>query len=207
MLARHDRFQRSLDEPLTARSRLVLALCVAPLALAFTGPLWTISMQAPQYPQGLRLEIFAHTVEGDVAEVNTLNHYIGMAPIDRSTLSDLDWLPFAIGALILFALRIAAIGDVRSLVDLAVAFLYFGCFSMARFVYRLYVFGHDLDPAAAFDVEPFTPAILGTKTVANFTISAYPGAGTAWVALFAIGLAVALARDLPASWRAVSEQR
>ena len=181
-----ERFQRSLDAPLTLRSRIALAIGAVPLALVFTAPLWTIAMDAPQYPAGLLLEIHTHTVRGDVSEVNTLNHYIGMSPIDRAALSDLDWIPLALGALILFSLRVAGIGDVRSLVDLFVAFIYFACFSMARFVYRLYVFGHDLDPAAAFEVEPFTPAILGTKDVANFTITSLPGGGTAWIGLFAV---------------------
>ena len=38
--------------------------------------------------------------------------------------------------------------ELRSLIDLCVSFGYFSVFSMARFVYRLYVFGHDLDPRA-----------------------------------------------------------
>ncbi len=203
MKAQIHRFQRSLDEPILGRTRLLLVACVIPLALVFTAPLWTIAMQAPQYPQGLLLEIFPHTISGDIAEVNTLNHYIGMASIDRNSLSDLDWIPFAVGVLIMVSLRVAGIGDVRSLVDLCVLFVYFSIFSMARFVYRLYVFGHDLDPKAAFEVEPFTPAILGTKQVANFTITSAPALGTAWIGLFAIGLAVALALNLRASWRAV----
>jgi len=206
MRAKIERFQRGLDEPLAFRSRLFLAVLVIPLALAFTAPLWTIAMKAPQYPQGLELEIYTHTVAGDVGEVNTLNHYIGMHAIDRSSLSDLDWIPFAIGGLILFALRVAAIGDVRSLIDLFVVFVYFSAFSMARFVYRLYVFGHDLDPQAPFEVEPFTPAILGTDTVANFTITSLPGGGSAWIMVFAIGLTVTLVHSLRTSWRTSSAE-
>ena len=107
---------------------------------------------APQYPGGLDLEIYAYTVEGDLDEINTLNHYIGMSRIDRTTLSDLDWIPFALGALILLALRVAAVGDVRSLIDLLVISSYFGVFSLARFYYRLYVFGHNLDDRAPFEL-------------------------------------------------------
>jgi copper chaperone NosL len=197
-----DRFYRSLDRPLRFRSRFVLGALVVPLSLAFTAPLWVISMEAPQYPAGLALEIFPHTVDGDVAEVNTLNHYIGMQTIDRASLSDLDWIPFGLGLLVLLCLRVAAIGDVRSLADLFVLFLYFSLFSMARFAYRLYVFGHELDPKAPFQVDPFTPAILGTKEVANFTITSLPGGGTAWIAAFGLGLVWVVAWNLRASWRA-----
>ncbi len=79
-------------------------------------------------------------------------------------------------------------GDLRSLVDLVVLTGYFGLFSMGRFVYKLYVFGHQLDPRAPFHVEPFTPAILGTKQIANFTITSLPGTGSALVAVFAVGV-------------------
>lgn len=191
-----ERFQRRLGEPLGGRIRIGLAVLVLPLLLSFTGPLWVMEMEAPQYPQGLRLEILPYTVRGDVNEVNTLNHYIGMATIDRAALTDLDWIPFAVGALALLVLRVAAIGDRRSLVDLFVLFAYFSAFSMARFAFKLYVFGHDLDPTAPFDVEPFTPAILGTKQIANFTVTSLPAAGTFWLALFGTGLLVLTALSL-----------
>ncbi len=196
-----DRFYRSLDRPLRFRSRIVLGLLVIPLALAFTAPLWTISMEAPQYPEGLELQIYAYKVAGDVAEVNTLNHYIGMQAIDRTALADLDWIPFAVGLLMLFSLRVAAIGDVRSLVDVVVLFLYFSTFSMARFVYQLYLFGHELDPKAPFKVEPFTPAIFGTKQVANFTITSLPSGATIWIGLFGLGLLGVMVWNLRASYR------
>jgi hypothetical protein len=56
---------------------------------------------------------------------------------------------------------------------------------MGRFVYKLYVFGHNLDPAAPFKVEPFTPAILGSKQIANFTTISTPQLGTFLVGAFA----------------------
>lgn len=185
-----DRFLLAVNEalstPLPLRARgLVLALLI-PLGFAAAAPLWTLEMVAPQYPNGLELRIYPYTVEGDIQEVNTLNHYIGMAPIDRAALSDLDWLPFAIGVAALLILRVAAIGDLRALLDLVALFTYFGVFSMARFAYRLYVFGHNLKPDAPFDVEPFTPVVLGTGKVANFTITSLPAAG-AW-AMTAVGV-------------------
>ncbi len=183
-----ERLDRRLQQPLSLRLRLALALLALPLALAFFFPLWKIQMWAPQYPKGLELRIHAHTVEGDVQEINTLNHYIGMAAIDRAALSDLDWIPFALGALVLLALRAAAIGTRRDAIDLLVLFAYFGAFSMARFAYKLYVFGHDLDPKAPFKMEPFTPALLGGKEIANFTTASWPAPG-GWL-LAVVGLAL-----------------
>lgn len=187
---------RVLREPLVPRSRIVLAALVVVLGLSLSAPLWSMDFRAPQYPAGLHLSIYAHTVTGDINEINTLNHYIGMARIDRAALSDLDWIPFALGALSLLCLRVAAVGDLRSLVDLFVLFSYFSVFSFARFAYRLHVFGHELDPRAPFTVEPFTPAILGTKQIANFTTTSLPAAGTGTMGVFAIGLVAVLAWNL-----------
>ncbi len=183
-----DRFYALLSRPLRPGARLVLIVLVVPLALSFLWPLWTIHMVAPQYPKGLDLHIYAHTVEGDIQEVNTLNHYIGMARIDRAQLSDLDWIPFALGALVLLTLRVAAIGDLRSLIDLFVLFSYFSLFSLGRFYYKLYVVGHNLDPHAPFRMEPFTPAFIGTKEIANFTTVSLPGGATGLIAVFGLGL-------------------
>ncbi len=188
-----ERVERALARRLGARARLTVAALIVPLGLAAATPLWTLEMQAPQYPDGLVLRIYSHTVEGDVQEVNTLNHYIGMRPIDRASLSDLDWLPFALGAATLLLLRVAAIGDLRALVDAIALFSYFGLFAFARFAYALYVFGHNLDPHAPFRVEPFTPVVLGEAVVANFTIRSLPAAGSFWLLSTGIGLLAVLA--------------
>jgi len=189
---RFDRFYHMLAKPLLPWSRVLIGLLAIPLALSFVLPLWRMDFKAPQYPQGLSLDIFSYTIEGDVQEINTLNHYIGMNRIDKASLSDLDWLPFAISALTLLCLRVAVVGDFRSLIDLWVGFAYFSAFSLARFVYRLYIFGHNLDPKAPISVDPFTPAIFGTKQIANFTTISLPAGGTVALTLFAAGLTAAL---------------
>jgi hypothetical protein len=185
-----------LSKPLGDKSRWCLLLLLTPLLLAVIAPIWHMRFDAPQYPEGLELVIFPYTVTGDVQEVNTLNHYIGMARIDRAALSDLDFLPFALGAAALLLLRVVALGDLRSLVDLLALYSYFGVFAFARFAYALYVFGHNLDPKAAFQVEPFTPTVLGTGTVANFTITSLPARGSFYLAAVGAGLVLILLLNL-----------
>ncbi|MBZ0116773.1 MAG: hypothetical protein K8H88_07255 [Sandaracinaceae bacterium] len=182
-----------LDTPLLPWSRPILALLVVPLILSFWVPLWRISMEAPQYPRGLWLDIYSYTIEGGnegqhLQEINTLNHYIGMRALRVEDFADLDWLPFALGVLVMLTLRVAAIGHVSSLVDLSVVVGYVLAFAGARFVYTLYVYGHDLDPEAPVEVEPFTPVILGTKQIANFTTHSMPSAGTYLIGVFFLGL-------------------
>jgi hypothetical protein len=190
-----DRFYRSLPEPLSLRVRWLLVLLLLPLALGATQRLWTIHFRAPQYPKGLELHVYAYTLSGgnagqDVREINTLNHYVGMRALDPAAFADLDFLPFAIGALVLLTLRVAAIGDVRALLDLAVLTGYFGLFSLGRFVYTLYGYGHHLDPTAPIRMEGFMPPVLGTRAIANFTVSSWPSLGTWLISVY--GAAVVL---------------
>jgi copper chaperone NosL len=189
---RLEKFYAFLDTPMRLWSRVILAALVLPMALSFTQPLWRISMFAPQYPHGLMMDIFSYKLDGghqghDIDEINELNHYIGMMKIDRAQMSDLDWIPFAFGFLILVTLRAAAIGNVRSLIDLSVLICYVSLFALARFVYKLYAFGHYLDPHAPVHIQPFMPVILGTKQVANFTTHSYPMLGSALIGAFAAG--------------------
>ncbi len=195
MTSRINRFYELLATPLAPRARILLVLLVIPLVLSFFHPLWTIRMQAPQYPDGLSMDIYSHTIVGghdgrDIPEINILNHYIGMKPINRPDLSDLDWIPFALGLLCILTLRCAAIGTVSTLVDVTVVTGYVLVFSLGRFVYKLYSYGHNLNPDAPVKIAPFTPGMLGTKQIANFTTTSLPQLGTLLVCVFALGLIV-----------------
>jgi len=192
-----DAFYRFLDEPIFPWARVVLALLTIFVGLSFTAPMWHINMKAPQYPQGLDLYIYSYKVDGgndgnDVQEINVLNHYIGMAPLDRAALSDLDWIPFLFAAMIILALRTAVIGKVGSMLDLLVMTTYAGAFGFGRLYYKLYTFGHNLDPRAPVTIDPFMPVMLGKKQIANFLTEAGPGLGTWYVAIFATGLTLLL---------------
>ena len=182
------RFHTLMTEPLIPWTRLLLLGLTIPLALSFAQPLWNIHLEAPQFSRNLDLDIYGHTIEGDIAEINTVNFSIGMERIDRRTFTELDWLPFAMGALILLTLRVAAVGDVRSLIDLAVLLSYFSAFSMTRFYYTLYGFGHNLAQHATVEVEPFTPTMLGTQQIAGVTTSSYPQGATWLIGVFALGV-------------------
>lgn len=201
------RFYTYLDQPLKPVGRIILALALIPLVLSFTAPLWNIHMEAPQYPKGLDMYIYVNDVKGghdgqDLVEINNLNHYIGMDEITPETLVDLDWIPFALGLLGLLVLRAAAIGTVRSLIDVAVLTTYVSGVAFYRFVSALYRFGHELAPTAPFKVEPFTPAIFGKKQIANFVTESYPAAGSYFLGVFVLFTIGALLWHLIAGRRA-----
>jgi copper chaperone NosL len=191
------KFYTFLQRPLYPVTRLVLAVLVIPLVLVFTQPLWRISMKAPQYPKGLSMDIYAHKVEGghggkDIKEINTLNHYIGMKPIAQADFLEMKVIPFAIGVFALFALRTVAVGRIMNIVDLGVLFLYFGMFSLGSFAYRLYSYGHQLDPHAPMKIKPFMPVVFGSQQIANFVQTSLPLAGTYCMGAFFLFVLLAL---------------
>jgi hypothetical protein len=180
---------RSLDRPLSIRARLLLLAGVVILAVGAWLPVWRIELVAPQYPEGLSLEMHTYKIAAgnngnDLQEINLLNHYIGMKPIAPADFVEMRWIPFAIGAFVLFGLRAAVIGRIINLVDLLVMFLYFTLFSLATFAYRLYTYGHDLDPKAPMRIEPFMPVLVGNQQIANFMQSSWPLSGSFLMALF-----------------------
>src|SRR5678816_3963581 len=125
-------------------------------------------MKAPQYPDGLKMDIYSYQVVGgndghDVQEINVLNHYIGMHTITRDELRDLDWIPFGLVAMALLTLRAALLGNVRTMIDLSMIAAYISLVAFGRFVWMLYEFGHKLDPKAPVKVAPFMPVVIGQK--------------------------------------------
>lgn len=188
------KFYDFVSRPLFPAARVLLVLAIVPLVLSFFYPLWRITLIAPQYPDGLYVDVFSYAVRGGnngqhLTEINTINHYIGMGHIDRAALADLDWMPFAIGILGLLALRVALVGDVRSLIDLSVLAVYVSGFAFARFYMKMYALGHELNPEAPLHIPPFTPPVFGSREIANFTSSSYPRAGSFWLGLFLATLA------------------
>jgi hypothetical protein len=82
------------------------------------------------------------------------------------------------------------------MIDLLVLTTYAGLFGFGRLYYKLYTFGHDLNPKAPVTVDPFTPVMLGHKQIANFLTEAGPGLGTLYVTIFATGLTLLVAAHL-----------
>ena len=118
------RRRRFLHQPIGPRR----ARCSSPRRCSCSSPyflpLWNLTMFAPQYPDGLRLDIYDHTLVGgndgqDVKEINLLNHYIGMHDLTVEDFTEFKWMPFVLGGIALLLLRAAVFGTVKELVDAA----------------------------------------------------------------------------------------
>jgi copper chaperone NosL len=192
-----ERSSRLLAEPLDVGARGLVVIAALLLVPVYLVPLWKLTMFAPQYQDGLRLSIYSYKLEGgnagqDVKEINVLNHYIGMRDIAAVDFTEFKWIPFVVGTLGLLLLRCALIGNLSSLVDIYVLYVYFGLFSLWSFAYKLYAYGHNLAPTAAVRVAPFMPPLFGHRKLANFDVYSYPGIGSYALAAAALVLMAAL---------------
>jgi hypothetical protein len=145
------------------------------LMAAVFMPLWRMELVAPQYPEGLVLYAYGDRFEGDsesyyddVREINGLNHYIGMKPIEPVTEMDL-FIPGMV-ATIAGIIAVSFIGWHRNWFrGLAIAGVWFlPIFFVADLQYWLYHYGHTMDPKAALNTGDFTPKVYGTTKVWNF---------------------------------------
>ena len=191
-----DRVDRFLDTHLDSTPRVLLIVAVLLLAPTYLFPLWKLTLFAPQYQDGLRVSIYSWKLDGgnngqDIAEVNVLNHYIGMRNLDTSSFSEFKWIPFVVGGLGLLFLRTAVLGRMRHLVDVVALFMYFSLFALASFANKLWLWGHDLSPTASVKVPGFMPPMFGYRKIANFEVYSYPEMGS--YAFFAVALVLGAA--------------
>lgn len=196
-----NRIPSLMDRSVPGWGRVLLMIGAVLLIVAIFLPLWQIHLVAPQYQEGLNMYIYSHKLEAgnggqDLKEINNLNHYIGMQPIEEEDFTEMEFIPFFLGAFALLALRAAFFGKVGAVVDVLVLFIYFGAFSMWRFYYRLYTYAHDLDPKAPMNIDPFMPALIGKNQIANFAQWSYPREGSAL-------LVVAVACMVAAIWMGI----
>lgn len=172
-------------------SRVLVALAAASLLLLNTRPIWRIDLSAPQYPEGLYLQIFSDRFSGDVEKINGLNHYIGMATIHNEMFPEFTILPKVILALVAVGVAAALVGrrwSVGGFLGALLAFIAWAVYDMWSWGYD---YGHNLDPHAAIKVEgmAYQPPLLGHKQLLNFDAWSLPDEG-GWVLFAATAIIV-----------------
>ncbi len=188
-------------------ARVFTGVAALVMLAGLAAPLWHYDFLAPQYPEGLSLSIWAYKLGGRFDLVNELNHYVGMEVIDEAAFPEFRVIPAALVLLALWGMMVAARGGVAALEGWLAAFALAGFAALGDFWLWLYRYGHDLNPRAPIRIAPFTPRLLGSYSLMNFSISGYPGLGaSALFAAFLLGAAalVLQARARPgatARWR------
>ena len=147
---------------------LLIAAAVL-MVISYFFPYWNMTLHAPQYPSGLHVHAYLNRLTGDVKEIDGLNHYIGMRPLNEAAQLErsLSFIAITVQALLVIA---AVFIHSRWAAVLALpAFLFPGGF-LADLFFWLHNFGQNLDPTAALSssVEPFTPPVLGEGKVGQF---------------------------------------
>lgn len=183
---------------MTPRTRLALAFAALLLVLMYLFPIWKITLDAPQYPEGLGMYIWIDTVTGekpqDLANINGLNHYIGMKTIEPDTIPELKLMPWLIGGLLVLGLGAAAGGKRWMLYTWVGLFLIAAVTGLVDFYLWEYDYGHDLDPTAAIKVPGmnYQPPLIGSKQLLNFVANSWPSWG-GWAAFASLGIGFVLA--------------
>lgn len=160
-------------------SKLLLVLAAILLVASTFVAIWRIELEAPQYPEGLVLLIFANKLGGNVDIINGLNHYIGMATLHSENFIEFTILPYIIVGFALFSLSVALVSKRVLLYTLFIVFVSFGVLSMIDFYRWNYNYGHNLDPNAAIVVPgmAYQPPLLGYKQLLNFGAYSTPDTG------------------------------
>jgi hypothetical protein len=148
------------------------------LIISIFLPYWHMELQAPQYPKGLHLTAYANRLTGDLFEINGLNHYIGMRPLEEAAQFEKSISILAISALSMLILA-GIFVHTKWVVLLVLPTIFMPILFLADLQYWMRDFGTNLDPSAPLSsaIDPFVPSVLGRGVIAQFATVATPGAG------------------------------
>lgn len=193
-----------MKNKLSAASRGLLVLAAIGLIVVIFIPIWRIDLDAPQYPEGLRLSIHANGLKGNVDIINGLNHYIGMKTLHNEDFFEFTVLPYCIVFFALLLLLVALLNSRRWLNLAFLLFVVFGVIAMIDFWKWEYNYGHNLNPDAAIIVPgmAYQPPLIGFKQLLNFGAYSIPDTG-GWIF---IGVGVVLLLLVVMEWRAAKKK-
>ncbi|MEJ5286662.1 MAG: hypothetical protein WHV60_05590 [Bacteroidota bacterium] len=171
------------------KTKILMVIASLILIIVYFVPIWVISIDAPQFPEGLGLWIKVNTIEGftdtDLKSLNTLNHYIGMKEINPESIPEFKYIPIILGIFIILGLVVAFI-DKPTYKYIWIVLLLIAI-GIGIYDYYLwgYDYGHNLNPNAIIKVEGMTyqPPLIGKKQLLNITAYSFPYIGAGVVAI------------------------
>jgi len=171
--------------------QLVMLFSVILLTGVFLFPLWQITLEAAQFPGGLRLNIWINKFSGDegggdiIANINILNHYIGMQKIEPDAIPELKYFPYVIYSMMGLGLVVAFLNKAWGYLAWFIVISILGVLGVYDFYLWMYHYGHNLDPTAPIKVPGMTymPPLFGEKDLLNFYVKSYPRLGTIFLTI------------------------
>ena len=160
-------------------TRILLFLGLIAMAFAWSQPAWQILLWAPQYPEGLGMQIWLDNITGDVDVINGLNHYIGMREIEVEAFPEFKLMKGLLVGLIAIGLLPVVTGRRPFLWGFVIVLFLAAFAGLADYWYWSREFGHNLDPKAAISVPGMTydPPLIGYKAILNFVAYSAPATG------------------------------
>lgn len=178
-----------MKKKLSKTARASIFIAIACIVVLWFVPMWRIDLAAPQYPEGIFMQIWINDVTGDVDIINGLNHYIGMKTIHKEDFREFVYLPIALAAFCLFGLVVFILNRRRYFYIWTGALLLMAALSMYDFWKWEYDYGHNLDPTAPIKVPgmAYQPPLIGYKKMLNFEALSQPDIG-GWCFIIAVTL-------------------
>jgi copper chaperone NosL len=169
------------------KSKQSLGMLVAAISLLliFVFPLWKITLEAPQYPDGLTMYIWINKITGaepsTLQNINIMNHYIGMKAIEPDSIPELTYMPYIALAFAVLALILAFLRKWQINLAWTILLVAAGVLAIYDFYLWEYDYGHNLDSSAAIKIEgmAYQPPLFGSKEILNFIAKSYPRLGAA----------------------------
>lgn len=160
----------------------------------FMFPLWSISLEAPQYPNGIGMNIYLDGLQGkekhDLQNIDGLNHYIGMSKLPKpEDMWEFSVFPKVVGSMAALGIIIGLFGFFKKIspkwfLGWLVFMCILGVLGMYDFNAWMVEYGTNLDPKAIMkmtdaDGNPlsYKPPLFGTRHILNFVAHSYPHTG------------------------------
>lgn len=152
---------------------ILMLVAAVLLIISIFLPYWKLTLFAPQYPGGLNVVLYVNRVDGDIQELDILNHYIGMKSMNEAAPLERSLSIFLIVGIVLLVLATIYVHSPIVLFLTIPAILY-PAFFLGDLYFWLRYFGTNLSPYAPLSgaVKSFVPPILGDSTIANFKTTA-----------------------------------
>jgi len=168
---------------------LLFGISVFFIVVSYFFPIWHIDLEAPQYPEGMGLRIWANEIEGagehDLNNLNKLNHYIGMKEIDPDAIPELKIIPYILLFMVLFGAVVIFTKNRKLLLTWNILLIIVLLIGLYDFYMWEYDYGHELNPNAPIKIPgmAYQPPLIGSKQLLNINAISLPGLGGIFIFL------------------------
>ncbi|MCP4457364.1 MAG: hypothetical protein GY816_04965 [Cytophagales bacterium] len=182
------------------KSQLLMFVGSLLLLSLFVFPLWNITLEAPQYPEAIGMDIYINKFvdknPNDIKNINIMNHYVGMEDIPEQ-IPEFEIFPSVVIGMAAIGAIFGFIGKKKLFVAWFTVMIILGSIGMYDFYMWEYEYGHNLKETAAIkftdeDGEPmsYQPPLIGSKMILNFKAISMPRLGAY---LMFVGMSMTLA--------------